>query len=123
MLGKDLLAVVELFATKKASRKASYLKRWSSTLASATKKRYEDEEPEIEVSIDRLTGEYETFRTWLVRPDDEMAILGSELTTEEAEIDPSLQVGDVHRVQVENTGFGRIAAGREAGHRAKSSRS
>ena len=33
-----------------------------------------------------------------------MAILGSELTTEEAaEIDPSLQVGDVHRVQVENT--------------------
>ena len=109
MLGKDLLAVVELFANEKGIEKGIVFEAMEQALASATKKRYEDEEPEIEVSIDRLTGEYETFRTWLVRPDDEMAILGSELTTEEAaEIDPSLQVGDVHRVQVENTGFGRI---------------
>lgn len=111
MLGKDLLAVVELFANEKGIEKGIVFEAMEQALASATKKRYEDEEPEIEVSIDRLTGEYETFRTWLVRPDDEMAILGSELTTEEAaEIDPSLQVGDVHRVQVENTGFGRIEA-------------
>ena len=111
MLGKDLLAVVELFANEKGIEKGIVFEAMEQALASATKKRYEDEEPEIEVNIDRLTGEYETFRTWLVRPDDEMAILGSELTTEEAaEIDPSLQVGDVHRVQVENTGFGRIEA-------------
>ena len=111
MLGKDLLAVVELFANEKGIEKGIVFEAMEQALASATKKRYEDEEPEIEVSIDRLTGEYETFRTWLVRPDDEMAILGSELTTEEAaELDPSLQVGDVHRVQVENTGFGRIEA-------------
>lgn len=111
MLGKDLLAVVELFANEKGIEKGIVFEAMEQALASATKKRYEDEEPEIEVSIDRLTGEYETFRTWLVRPDDEMAILGSELTTEEAaEIDPSLQVGDVHRVQVGNTGFGRIEA-------------
>jgi len=111
MLGKDLLAVVELFANEKGIEKGIVFEAMEQALASATKKRYEDEEPEIEVSIDRLTGEYETFRTWLVRPDDEMAILGSELTTEEAaEFDPSLQVGDVHRVQVENTGFGRIEA-------------
>ena len=111
MLGKDLLAVVELFANEKGIEKGIVFEAMEQALASATKKRYEDEEPEIEVNIDRLTGDYETFRTWLVRPDDEMAILGSELTTEEAaEIDPSLQVGDVHRVQVENTGFGRIEA-------------
>lgn len=111
MLGKDLLAVVELFANEKGIEKGIVFEAMEQALASATKKRYEDEEPEIEVNIDRQTGDYETFRTWLVRPDDEMAILGSELTTEEAaEIDPSLQVGDVHRVQVENTGFGRIEA-------------
>ncbi|MGB0965512.1 MAG: transcription termination factor NusA [Litorivicinus sp.] len=111
MQGKELLAVVELFANEKGIEKAIVFEAMEQALASATKKRYEDEEPEIQVVIDRATGDYETFRTWLVRPDDEMAILGSELTTEEAaEIDPSLQVGDVHREQVDNTGFGRIEA-------------
>ena len=111
MQGKELLAVVELFANEKGIEKEIVFQAMEQALASATKKRYEEEEPEIEVIIDRETGDYESFRTWLVRPDDEMAILGSELTTEEAhELDPSLQVGDTHREQVENTGFGRIEA-------------
>lgn len=111
MQGKELLAVVELFANEKGIEKEIVFQAMEQALASATKKRYEEEEPEIEVVIDRETGDYESFRTWLVRPDDEMAILGSELTTEEAhELDPSLQVGDTHREQVENTGFGRIEA-------------
>ncbi len=111
MQGKELLAVVELFANEKGIEKSIVFEAMEQALASATKKRYEDEEPEIEVVIDRETGDYDTFRTWLVRPDDEMAILGSELTTEEAaEINPELQIGDVHREQVENTGFGRIEA-------------
>lgn len=111
MQGKELLAVVELFANEKGIEKSIVFEAMEQALASATKKRYEDEEPEIQVVIDRVTGDYETFRTWLVKADDEMAVLGSELTTEEAaEVDPSLQVGDVHREQVENTGFGRIEA-------------
>ena len=111
MQGKELLAVVELFANEKGIEKSIVFEAMEQALASATKKRYEDEEPEIEVVIDRETGDYDTFRTWLVRPDDEMAILGSELTTEEAaEINPELQIGDVHREQVDNTGFGRIEA-------------
>ena len=111
MQGKELLAVVELFANEKGIEKSIVFEAMEQALASATKKRYEDEEPEIEVVIDRETGDYDTFRTWLVRPDDEMAILGSELTTEEAaEINPELQIGDVHREQVDNNGFGRIEA-------------
>ena len=107
MQGKELLAVVELFANEKGIEKSIVFEAMEQALASATKKRYEDEDPEIEVVIDRETGDYDTFRTWLVRPDDEMAILGSELTTEEAaEINPELQIGDVHREQVDNTGFG-----------------
>jgi len=50
-------------------------------------------------------------RRWLVMPDDEMAMLGTQFTTEEAiEKDASLKPGDVFQEEVENIGFGRIAA-------------
>ncbi len=80
-------------------------------LAMATKKRYEEEEADIEVTIDRETGDYETVRRWLVVPDEEMALLGPQFTTEEAiEKDASLKPGDVYQEKVENVSFGRIAA-------------
>ena len=52
-------------------------------LATATKKRY-DEEADIEVTIDRESGDYVSKRRWLVVADDEMALLGTQSTTEEA---------------------------------------
>ena len=79
-------------------------------LATATKKRY-DEEADIRVVIDRENGDYETFRTWKVMPDDELAQLGTELTIEEAhEKDTALVAGDIYEEQVESIAFGRIAA-------------
>ena len=79
-------------------------------LATATKKRY-DEDSDIHVTIDRKTGDYTTVRRWLVVPDDEMALLGTQFTTEEAiEQNPSLVPGDIHEEVIENVGFGRIAA-------------
>ena len=79
-------------------------------LSTATKKRY-DEDADIHVTINRKTGDYVTIRRWLVVPDDEMALLGTQLTTEEAiEMDPKLKPGDIHEETIENVGFGRIAA-------------
>jgi N utilization substance protein A len=79
-------------------------------LATATKKRY-DEESDIEVTIDRTSGDYVTKRKWLVVPDSELALLGTQFTTEEAlEVDESLKPGDIHEETVENVEFGRIAA-------------
>ena len=79
-------------------------------LAMATKKRY-DEEADIEVTIDRESGDYTTKRKWLVVPDTELALLGTQFTTEEAiEADAKLVPGDVHEEVVDNIGFGRIAA-------------
>ena len=44
-------------------------------------------------------------------PDTELALLGTQFTTEEAiEVDENLRPGDVHEEVVENVGFGRIAA-------------
>jgi N utilization substance protein A len=44
-------------------------------------------------------------------PDDELALLGTQFTTEEAaEQDTSLQPGDIYEEVIDNVGFGRIAA-------------
>jgi len=83
-------------------------------LAAATKKRYEDEDEEdsnIEVKIDRKTGDHETFRHWTVVDNESVPGLGTDLTMEEmAEINPEAKPGDIHTEQVESVSFGRIGA-------------
>lgn len=109
-MNKEILLVADAVSNEKGVSRDIIFEAIELALATATKKRYE-EEADIEVNIDRETGDYETFRRWIVVPDDHLAVLGTELTTEEAaEVDPSLQIGDEHREQVENIGFGRIAA-------------
>jgi len=111
MGSKEILQVVELFSNEKGIPKSIVFEAIEQALATATRKRFEEEEADIRVAIDRSTGEYDTFRRWVVVPDDHLAILGSELTTEEAaEIDPSLNVGDEYEIEVESSEFGRIEA-------------
>jgi N utilization substance protein A len=107
---KEILMVAEAVSAEKGVSEDIIFEAIELALATATKKRY-DEEADIEVTIDRETGDYVTKRRWLVVGDDEMALLGTQFTTEEAaEVDAGLQVGDVHEEQVENVEFGRIAA-------------
>ncbi|MEX1664739.1 transcription termination factor NusA [Zhongshania arctica] len=109
-MSKEILLVVEAVSNEKGVSKTIIFEAIEQALATAAKKRY-DEDSEIRVVIDRLTGDYQTFRSWLVMPDDEMALLGTQLTTEEAhEYSADLKAGDTHEEVVENVGFGRIAA-------------
>lgn len=107
---KDILLVADAVSNEKGVDREVIFQAIELALATATKKRY-DEESDIAVEIDRRTGEYVTVRRWLVVDDDTVAELGTQLTTEEArDVDPSLKVGDVHQETVENIEFGRIAA-------------
>ncbi len=107
---KEILMVAEAVSNEKGVSREIIFEAIEQALATATKKRYE-EDADIRVMIDRATGEYETFRRWLVVPDEELALLGTQFTLEEAaEKDPSLKAGDIYEEQVENIGFGRIAA-------------
>ena len=109
-MSKEILLVVEAVSNEKGVSKDIIFEAIEQALATATKKRYE-EDSDIRVVIDRRTGDYDTFRRWEVMPDDEMALLGTQFTLEEAhEHDTSLKAGDVYEEQVENVGFGRIAA-------------
>jgi N utilization substance protein A len=107
---KEILLVAEAVSAEKGVSEDIIFEAIELALATATKKRY-DEEADIEVTIDRDTGDYVTRRRWLVVGDDEVALLGTQFTTEEAaEVDPGLKVGDVYEEIVENVEFGRIAA-------------
>ncbi|MFT5578447.1 MAG: N utilization substance protein A [Paraglaciecola psychrophila] len=109
-MSKEILLVAEAVSNEKGVDQSVIFEAIEQALASATKKRY-DEDADIAVIIDRETGDYETFRRWEVMADDVMALLGPQFTVEEAhEKDVTLQVGDVYQEHVENVGFGRIAA-------------
>ena len=109
-MSKEILLVADAVSNEKGVEKDIIFQAIESALATATKKRF-DEDSNIEVKIDRATGDYDTYRIWEVVGDDVMAELGTQLTTEEAtEKDPSLQVGDIHREKIDNVEFGRIAA-------------
>ncbi|MDR2212305.1 MAG: transcription termination factor NusA [Pseudomonadales bacterium] len=111
MNNKEILLVADAVSNEKGVSREVIFKAIESALATATKKRYPDEEIDCEVIIDRVSGNYETYRIWTVVSDDELALLGSQFTLEEAhEIDPALQAGDVYREKIENVEFGRIAA-------------
>jgi len=107
---KEILLVAEAVSNEKGVPEDIIFEAIELALATVTKKRY-DEEADIYVTIDRESGDYVSTRRWLVVPDDEMALLGTQFTTEEAlEQDSSLKPGDIYEEQVENVGFGRIAA-------------
>jgi N utilization substance protein A len=110
MMNKEILMVAEAVSNEKGVSEDIIFEAIELALATAAKKRY-DEEADIEVVIDRKTGDYVTTRRWLVVPDTELALLGTQFTTEEAiEANPDLKPGDIHEEVVENVDFGRIAA-------------
>jgi len=110
MMNKEILMVAEAVSNEKGVSEDIIFEAIELALATAAKKRY-DEDADIEVCIDRKTGGYVTTRRWLVVPDTELALLGTQFTTEEAiEANPDLKPGDIHEEVVENVDFGRIAA-------------
>lgn len=107
---KEILLVADAVSNEKGVDRDVIFQAIELALATATKKRY-DEDSDIEVLIDRKSGDYVTKRRWLVVDDDTLAELGTQFTIEEAhEKDTSLQPGDVYEEIVENVEFGRIAA-------------
>src|SRR5262245_31319913 len=109
-MNKEILLVAEAVSNEKGVPRGIIFEAIEQALATATKKRY-DEEADIQVTIDRMSGDYTTVRRWKVVADDQVALLGTEFTLEEAhEKNSALKAGDVYEEQVENVEFGRIAA-------------
>lgn len=80
-------------------------------LASASKKLY-DGDVDIRVAVDRETGDYDTFRRWLVVPDEAgLQQPDAEILHFEAvEQLPDVEIGDYIEEPVESVAIGRIGA-------------
>jgi N utilization substance protein A len=111
-MSKELLLVVDAVANEKGVPLEVIFEAMEAALASAAKKRYPDEEPDIRVSIDHNTGEYETFRRWEIIADDgEMESPSYQLRLMDAlDERADAKVGEYIEQQIENAEFGRIAA-------------
>jgi N utilization substance protein A len=110
-MSKEILLVVDAVSNEKGVSKDVIFGALEAALASAARK-LNQEERDIRVSIDRATGDYETFRRWEVIEDDaEMESEDAQLFLQDAlKIDPDIEVGGYIEEPMENAGFGRIAA-------------
>lgn len=111
MMNKEILAVADAVSNEKGVSRDVIFEAIETALATATKKRFENEDAEIRVDINRKLGTYETFRLWNVVEEEEFESSGIHLLLDEAkEKDPELKVGDVWEEKIDNIEFGRIAA-------------
>ncbi len=110
-MSKEILLVVDAVSNEKGVAKSVIFEALEAALASATRKRHNDE-IEARVSIDRDTGEYETFRCWEVLDDDaEMESDQYQILHQDAlALNPEIEVGAKIEEPMENVEFGRIAA-------------
>lgn len=111
MNNKEILLVVDAMSNEKGVGKEVIFQAIEAALAMATRKGH-DMELDANVKIDRVTGNYETFRQWLIVEDEE------ELESEELQItladaqqkQADAEVGGYIVEPMESVEFGRIAA-------------
>ncbi len=111
-MSKEILMVVDAVSNEKGVEKEIIFEAIEAALASATRRKH-GEDIEVRVAIDRETGEYDTFRRWLVFEDEstELEFPDRELRMIDAvDIDPNAEPGGYVEVPMESVEFGRIAA-------------
>jgi len=109
-MSKEVLLVVESVSNEKGVPPGVIFEALEVALATATKKRFEDE-VDLRVEINRHTGSYETFRRWTVVEEDDLDDPAIEVWPSKIqESHPEANVGDVIEEKIESIEFGRIAA-------------
>ncbi len=110
-MGKEILLVVDAVSNEKGVEEAIIFDALEAALASATRKKH-GTDIEVRVSIDRETGDYNTYRRWEILEDDaEQEFPLRQMTLSAAQIDePEIEVGGYTEEEIESVEFGRIAA-------------
>ncbi len=109
-MSREILLLVDALAREKAVEKEIVFTALELALASATKKRFQ-EDIDLHVVIDRVTGAYQSFRRWLIVDDGAVEdsirqiALSDALATHE-----QVHVGEYIEEPLESIEFGRIGA-------------
>ena len=111
-MSKEILTVVETVSNEKGIDEDIIFGAIEAALATAAAKKHE-EDIDARVSIDRDTGEHETFRRWLVFEDEstELEFPDHELRMIDAvDIDKKAEPGGYVEIPMDSVEFGRISA-------------
>ena len=109
-MSREILLLVDALSREKNVDKDVVFESLESALASATRKRFADE-ADVRVSIDRNTGEYESFRRWEVMDDETFETPDMHIKLEEAQKRKAdIQLGEFIEEPLESIDFGRIGA-------------
>jgi N utilization substance protein A len=109
-MSREMLLLVDALAREKNVAKEVVFGALELALASATKKRI-DEEADVRVAVDRESGSFEAFRRWQVVPDEEFENPATQITLEDARAqDSEAELGDFLEEPLEPVDFGRIGA-------------
>ena len=110
-MNREMLMLIDAISREKNVERDVVLGAVEQALASATKKLYKGE-VDIRVAINPDTGAYETFRRWLVVP-DEAGLQNpdaEEMFSDAREDIPDIDEGDYIEKMVESVPIGRIGA-------------
>ncbi|PJG83298.1 transcription termination factor NusA [Caviibacterium pharyngocola] len=105
-MSKEILLAAEAVSNEKLLPREKIFEALESAIALSTKKKYE-QEIDVRVVINTKTGEFDTFRRWLVV--EHVNNPTKEITLEAAQFeDPNAQIGDYVEDQIESVAFDRI---------------
>ena len=109
-MSREVLLLVDALSREKNVDKEVVFSALESALASATKKRFEDE-ADVRVEIDRNTGEFQSYRCWEVMDDETFETPDLHIKLEEAQKrNAAIQLGEFIEEPLESIDFGRIGA-------------
>ncbi|HIP68218.1 MAG TPA: transcription termination/antitermination protein NusA [Chromatiales bacterium] len=112
MSNKEILMVADVVSNEKGVEKDVIFSAIEAALASATRKKHSGD-IDVRVDIDRETGDYKAYRTWLVVDDEDPEFESPErqiLYSYAIKDHPDIKVGDTIDEPIEAVEFGRIAA-------------
>ena len=107
-MSREILLLVDALAHEKKVSKEVIFTALELALASATKKKHHDD-ADVRVSIDRESGNYETFRRWQYVEYDLLENSAYQID-EESEHAQGLAIGEYYEEPLESIEFGRIGA-------------
>lgn len=112
MTNNEILLMADVVSREKSLDKEIIFQAIEAALVTATRKRH-NEDIEARVTIDRETGDFETYRQWLVLDDEDEEFEFPERQiklTHARKQYPDIQLGDVIESPLPPVEFGRIAA-------------
>ena len=112
-MSREILDLAEALASEKNVEPEVVFEALETALGIAAKKKADREHMDLEVRINRETGEYQTFRKWLIVEDLDYTYPELEKTIEQIQEEiPEIEikVGDYYEEKISNEAFGRQAA-------------